>query len=176
MPTYKTDYDQLFCNMSKKYRLKKLLLKSVAICESALDARAYRFEPAFWSRYLKNNPEWKDRDMNEVSASYGLFQLMYTTAHQMGWRGSGEDLYNPVYNAELGAKFIRMLLDKVAENGLSVKFWWLSPIEISLARYNGGRTGNPDSEGKLRRKVYSDKVLRVWTDLKKKEKECDDSA
>jgi len=158
--------------MAKNYRLKKLYLKAVAITESALNPRAYRYEPAFWERYLKDNPEWKDRNPNEVSASYGLMQLMFTTAHALGFDGSGEDLYNPVYNIELGAKLLRQLLDKVEADHLDISSQ-RHPCAIASARYNGGSRGNPGPDGTLRNQEYVDKVFRTWKRLTTEEKECD---
>lgn len=160
------ELDRIFCMMGKKYKIKKLILKAVAVTESSLNERAYRYEPGFWTRYMKGKPEWEGRDMAEVSASYGLMQLMYPTATWLGWKGSGEDLYNPVINIELGAKLLRKLLDKVKIE--SSALW---SIEIALSIYNGGKFKNPDKYGKLRTQKYVDKVFDHWFKLKKKEKE-----
>lgn len=168
------EIDKLLCLYGKKYHIKKLLLKAVMIIESSGDERAYRFEPQFWTRYLKNNPEWKDKNPAEVSASFGLFQLMYTTAHGLGFRGTGEDLYNPAINIELGAKLVRNLLDKVRDKHsyLNTNLW---DIEIALAWYNGGSKNNPSPEGKLRNQRYVTRVLEKYQELRKKESECDET-
>lgn len=164
------ELDRIFCMMGKKYKIKKLILKAVAITESSLNERAYRYEPGFWNRYMKDKPEWEGKDMAEVSASYGLMQLMYPTATWLGWKGTGEDLYNPVINVELGAKLLRKLLDKVKVE--SSALW---SIEIALSQYNGGAWRNPDKFGKLRTQKYVDKVFDSWCKLRKKEKEeCDE--
>lgn len=167
------DRDKLFCMNAKKYRLKRLLLKAVAMRESSLNERAYRFEPGFWERYLKDKPEWKDQDPKIVSASYGLMQLMWTTAWGLGFRGTQEDLWNPVYNIELGAKLIRKILDSITTPEMA-EYFWLSPIAIALARYNGGARDNPDMSGELRNGQYAMNVLGTWEKLKKTEKECTD--
>lgn len=168
------EVDKLLCMNGKKYGIKKLLLKAVAITESGLNQRAYRYEPGFWDRYMKNKPEWSGQDPSIVSASYGLFQLMWTTAHVLGFRGTQEDLWNPVYNVELGAKLIRQLLDKVRARGAwqDSKLW---DIEIALALYNGGATGNPRPDGTLRSQKYVNRVLTMYADLMKQEKECEDT-
>ena len=164
------ELDRIFCMMGKKYKIKKLILKAVAVTESSLNERAYRYEPGFWDRYMKGKSEWEGRDVAEVSASYGLMQLMYATATWLGFKGSGEDLYNPVINIELGAKLLRKLLDKVKVE--SSALW---SIEIALSRYNGGAWRNPDKFGKLRTQKYVNKVLDNWCKLRKKEKEeCDE--
>jgi len=130
------ELDKLFCSIGKKYNLKKLFLKAVCLVESDLNELAYRFEPKFWERYLKDNPEWKDKNPKEVSASYSLCQLMFTTAWGLGFRGTGEDLYNPVYNIELGAKFIRQHVDKCKRERYHFNTPF-NPLSMAMARYNG---------------------------------------
>lgn len=170
----KEEIDKLFCMNSRKYNIPKLALKAVGVTESSLMPRAYRHEPEFWKRYLRDNPEWSHRDQAEVSSSYGIMQLMYTTAWALGFRGPGEDLYDPVVNIELGSRLLRQIVDRVLTGGHVNKFIWISPLEIALARYNGGMMKNPDERGALRNRKYVDKVLRNWADLKAKEKECDE--
>lgn len=167
--SHTVDLDKIFCMNAKKYRLDKLLLKAVATVESSLKVRAYRFEPAFFDRYLATKEEWKNRDPNEVSASYGLMQLMFTTAHQLGFRGTGEELYNPVYNVELGAKLLRQNIDNKRLT-TNTALW---PIDIALARYNGGWKGNPRDDGTLRNQSYVDKVKRAYWKLRGTEEDCD---
>jgi len=166
----KADYDKLFCMYGKKYRLPKLYLKAVAICESALDERAYRFERNFWLRYLANNPEWKDREPTEVSASYGLMQPLFVVAVEMGFSGTPEELYNPVYNIEIGAKILRKNINMVHSKNYQSKY---SDYEIATSKFNGGSWKNPSADGSLRNLKYMTKVMRVFHELKAKEKDCD---
>lgn len=163
-PWVKQDLDQIFTNMTKKYKLPRLLLKAVAQVESALNPNAYRFEPGFWDRYLKNNPEWRGKDPKVVSASYGLMQIMFTTAWSMGFRGKETDLYDPLINIDLGAKLLRANIDSIEENKLHIKHQLWS-IKISLSRYNGGSRGNPDGDSNLRNQSYVDKVFKAWRKL-----------
>ena len=160
----KVDLDLVFCTIAKKYRLEKTLIKAMAIVESALDVRAYRHEPMFWDRYLKNNVEWKDKDPKIVSASFGVLQIMFTTAWSLGFRGQAEDLYNPVINVELGTKLMRQLLSNIQIQGIDIKYQ-IWPIKIMLSRYNGGSVGNPRSDGSLRNQSYVDKVFKVWYNI-----------
>ncbi len=167
------EIDKLFCLYGKKYGIKKLLLKAVAEVESGFNQTAYRYEPGFFKKYLADKPEWKDQDPAVVSASYGLFQLMWTTAASLGFKGTQEDLWNPVINIELGAKLLRVLIDKVRKRAAwtDSRLW---DIEIALACYNGGAFGNPDEKGNLRNQRYVDRVLDAYVLLKRKEKECVD--
>ena len=168
------ELDKLFCLFGKKYGLPKLVLKAIGIRESSLMQGAYRFEPNFWERYCKNNPKWKDKDPAQVSASWGIMQLMYVVASELGFEGTGEELCNPVINIELGAKLLRLHLDEVIKDKIVEKFIWLSPLQIICCRYNGGEGGNPNDKGILRKQTYYDGVKREWDELKKKESECDE--
>lgn len=167
------ELEKLFCLYGKKYGIKKLLLKAVAEVESGFNQTAYRYEPGFWKRYLEGKPEWAGQDPAVVSASYGLFQLMWTTAASLGFKGTQDDLWNPVFNIELGAKLLRVLIDKVRKRQAwdGSRLW---DIEIALACYNGGTVGNPDEKGNLRNQRYVDRVLEAYGRFKKSEKECDD--
>ena len=157
----------IVCIEAKKQGLPPLLVKSVCFCESSYAERAYRYEPAFWKKYLAENPEWKDKDPAVVSASYGLMQLMWTTAWSMGFRGTQDDLWNPQKNVELGTRLLKMLIDKVFEKVNLRQCAWLSPGDIALARYNGGRWKNPDEFGELRNLKYVTRVRAKWEELKK---------
>jgi soluble lytic murein transglycosylase-like protein len=170
-----SEYDKVFCVAGKRYNIKKLLLKSIAICESSLDKNAYRFEQLYWDRYMKDKPEWKDKDPKVVSASYGLFQVMYPVSVALGFVGSPEELCDPMTNALLAAKLMRQLIDKVVKARICDQFYWLAPLHVSLARYNGGGWKNPDETGALRNQKYLRKVLKQWGELKKVEQECADS-
>lgn len=172
-PTPNIDLDKIFCLAAKESGLEKLLLKAVATVESALDIRAYRYEQGFWDMYLKDNADWKDKEPRVVSASYGLMQIMYVVAHEAGFTGTDEDLYNPVMNIKLGAKILKARIDKSIGYHLHTKhqIW---PIRIGLAQYNGGRGGNPRDTGELRNQSYVDKVFKVWHKLRQTEEECDD--
>ena len=174
--TNATKYDKIFCLMSRKYSIPKLLLKALAIRESALRPDAYRYEPKFWEKYLKDNPEWEGEDPAVVSASWGLCQLMYVVAVELGFKKgrTGEELCDPVVNIELAAKKLRLILDTLYKYKIPDKNFMLLPITIALCRYNGGGGGNPMDDGTLRTQKYADKVMRTWTELREEEKECND--
>ena len=173
-----TKYDRIFCLMSKKYRVPKLLLKALAIRESALRPDAYRMEPEFWEKYCKGTPEWGDEDPALVAASWGLCQLMYVVAVELGFKKgrTGEELCDPVVNIELAAKKLRLILDTIYKYSIPDKNFMLLPIHIALARYNGGGGAGPDNSGNLteRTQKYADKVLKTWQELQEEEKECND--
>jgi len=90
----------------------KLLLAIVQV-ESSGNARAYRYEPAFYDRYIRGKAPWTGMpwyaDPRRISASYGLGQLMYTTAYNEGYRGAPEGLYDPTVNLRLTAAHLGRL-------------------------------------------------------------------
>ena len=166
------DLDRILCTTAKKYGLEKLMLKAVCMVESAMQVTAYRFEQGFWDRYLKDNAKWQDQDPEAVSASYGLMQIMYVVAVENGFSGTPEELYNPVYNIELGAKILRNTINWMVKQNKDVRFQ-LWPVRAALAAYNGGRGGNPDENGALRNQSYVDKVFTAWAKLREEDEECD---
>jgi hypothetical protein len=172
-----TDFDKMFCVAGKKWNIKKLLLKAIAINESSLDPKAYRFEAMFWDNYLANNPEWKDKDPKIVSASHGICQIMFTTAWSLGLTGEIEkvrdDLLDPSINIMLAAKLMRLLIDKSIKKEYADKYYWLSNAQIACAMFNGGSRGNPAEDGTLRNQKYVRKIFKTWGELKRLEKECD---
>jgi soluble lytic murein transglycosylase-like protein len=137
----------------------------VARVESSWKAKAYRYEPVFWEMYMKDKPEWKDCDPKVVSASYGLMQLMFPTARETGYEGEAAGLYDPETNINLGAKYLRHLLDGVWAEGLPWKHDSLSAYDMTLAQYNGGRWRNPSAEGTLRNRSYVDKVWAAFKEI-----------
>lgn len=165
------DLDKLLCSVGKKYGLPKLYLKAVATVESSLNPQAYRFEPAFWEKYLKNHEFWKTWDPAKVSASFGLFQVIFVTAYEAGFVGQPEDLYNPVFNAHIAGKILSKHLERVEKSGVHIK-WKIWPLYLCTARFNGGAGGNPDANGVVRNAAYADKVFKTWAELWSKEVEC----
>lgn len=164
--------NSIVCVTGAKYSIPPILVKSMCFVESSYEPRAFRHEPAFWTNYLKNNPEWKDKDPAVVSSSYGLMQLMWTTAWALGFRGTQEDLWKPETNVDLGTKLLRQLIDQVVATVPLKQYPWLSPLDIALARYNGGKTRNPGDPalpltrlGNIRNAKYVTRVLKTWDDL-----------
>ncbi len=182
----KATLDQILCLNSKKYHLNKTVTKAIVECESSYNDRAYRYEPAFFKNLILKEPYWADKDPSIVSASYGLAQIMFTTAWAMGmkpanWKtmtheefqGLAEKLYDPVINLELQGKLLRTILDRVWAEGIPQKFDHISAWDCCLARYNGGSWQNPSDDGTLRNQKYVDRIWRTFEALKPKEKPCE---
>lgn len=130
-----------------KHRLDPDLVEAVVITESSGKTSAYRFEPAFWLHYMANKPEWKGANPERVSSSYGLMQVMYQVALELGYKEAApEYLFIPEVGLNWGCAKLRSLLD-----------WSKDNVEQALAAYNGGKGGN--STPPYRNEKYVKKVL-----------------
>lgn len=107
-----------------------ILIEAVIQQESGGKADAFRFEPAFYQTYLKKNPEYKGQNPRRIASSYGLMQIMYPTARELGFQGNPEDLFDIGLNINLGTKLLKRLLDR-----------FKGDVEKALAAYNGGPGG-----------------------------------
>lgn len=115
---------------------------------------AFRHEPGFWRRYLRANPLYRDADPLRVSSSYGLMQIMYTTAVEMGFTGEPEELVSPRVNIDWGTAYFASCLR-----------WANGNVEKALSAYNGGR-GTAAGPGPWPNQGYVDKVLQRYRRIK----------
>lgn len=141
-----------------------------AICwqESSFETNGFRFEPAFWNRYLKGNPRYAALNPLRVSSSYGLMQVMYCRiledkiADNDVW--PPEMLFIPEHGLDIGcALFFELLTwaqSKTADVALQRR--------AALAAYNGGRGGNdPSKDSPLRNGKYAREVELKITIMEK---------
>ncbi len=95
---------------SKKHGVPLPVIIATISTESSGVPKAYRHEPAFYERYIKNKSQWKNNpyyhSSEKISASYGLMQIMYTTAYNVGFHEAPEDLYDPERNIDAGCAYI----------------------------------------------------------------------
>ena len=142
------------------------LVAAVVDQESNGWASAFRYEPDFWDRYLRNNAAWAKRNPREVSASYGLMQTMYTTAVEHGYAGEPWGLFAPAVALEYGCRILAGLMTwarglytgLASEEGAAV-------TRAALAAYNGGKVKNAPT-GPLRNAAYADQVLARYRKIK----------
>jgi hypothetical protein len=122
---------------------KELIAALILTENEPCDPMARRKEPAFYDRYIKGQPTWIGSpwyDFPEIiAASYGLTQVMFTTAQQIArkhaieWSGQPWDLFNPWVNIRLGAAH---LMDCIAKYGSE---------RDGVAAYNAGTPRKTDS-------------------------------
>jgi soluble lytic murein transglycosylase-like protein len=132
--------------VASQFHLDADLVEAVVLVESSGQTDAFRFEPGFWQRYMKDKPQWDGANPRRVSASYGLMQCMYTTALEHGFAESApEYLFVPTVGLHWGCAHLRSLLD-----------WSHGNVDQALAAYNGGKTGN--TEPPYRNQAYVNHV------------------
>jgi soluble lytic murein transglycosylase-like protein len=116
---------------AREHGLDADLVMAVVITESAGCSDAFRFEKDFWFCYLEGKPQWKGMNPRRVSASYGLMQVMFPVAVELGYVGEPEGLFVPSVALDVGCMKLAELLK-----------WSDGNVDQALASYNGGRKGN----------------------------------
>lgn len=117
----------------------KALMATVAT-ESSGNPESYRYEPGYEKRYVKGKPNYNqyyEKYGEGASASYGLGQVMYPTAVDLGYEGDPEGLYDPATSLSYAAKYIKR--NQAA-----------TPEEIATLYNTGSKTGTP-TEGHVDR-------------------------
>lgn len=109
----KDDYDLLIADAAEKTGVPFAWIKAVIGTESDYIATAYRPEKA----------------IND--ASYGLMQILYTTAKNLGYTGAASGLFDPLINISYGSKLLAQLIASYGLNFNQV--------------YSAYNSGNPDA-------------------------------
>jgi len=122
-----TEYRPLIESAASTFGLSANLVEAVVLAESSGHTDAFRFEPSFYDRYLKDNPAYAGQIPRRISSSYGLMQCMYTTAQDHGFTGNPELLFQPEVGLHYGCKHLFVMLT-----------WANGAIRQALAAYNGG--------------------------------------
>ena len=149
-----TDYRQEIEAAAARFGLDPDLVEAIVLTESAGKTHAYRYEPQFWAKYLAPKPEWQHEHPERVSASYGLMQVLYVVAKEVGFKQSApEYLFVPDIGLEFGCRKLRQLLD-----------WSKGNREQALAAYNGGKKAN--TKPPYRNQTYVNRVLAHYAHLR----------
>jgi soluble lytic murein transglycosylase-like protein len=129
------------------------LVEAVVYCESAGKTDAFRYEPGFYERYIKGKKMWEGCNPRRISSSYGLMQVMYTTALEHGYPyPDPEHLFIPAVGLDYGCKHLSLLVEWAGMDALK-----------ALAAYNGGKGNWMGNDPQ----VYSKKVYRVFQEVQK---------
>lgn len=126
----KSPYREVIRLEASRAGVDPLLVEAVIQQESAGKADAFRFEPGYWKRYCAGDPAWQDWEPRRVASSYGLMQIMYPTAVQLGFHQAPERLFDIQENIALGCKLLARLLRRFEND-----------VQKALAAYNGGPAG-----------------------------------
>ncbi len=136
-----------------------------AVCwqESGFNTDAFRHEPNFWNRYLKQNAKYRHLNPRRVSSSYGLMQVMYPLVHEDDLIDNDalppEHLFVPEFGLRSGCSNLLKCLKWATANGPGLPQGRI--LEAALAAYNGGRSSdNKPTSPVLRNGRYSKDVLQ----------------
>lgn len=131
---------------AKAHGLEPDLVEAVVMTESSGHTDAFRWEPNFYAKYLAGKPQWADWAPRRVASSYGLMQVMYVVARELGFTGEPELLFVPRVGLDWGCRKLATLLA-----------WSGGNVLQALAAYNGGKGGNATPP--YRNAHYAAKVL-----------------
>ena len=154
-------YDDIITNCARIYKIDEKLIRAIIKKESSWRPYAYRIELGFWQRYLsgikrifyatpQRDEEWlKYPDI--VSASYGLMQIMLSTAMERGFRFEFPfELFDPATNIKWGCAQLKMLYN------------WYGDWKDVVSAYNQGNN-RKNLDGTYVNQEYVDIVLTYWT-------------
>jgi soluble lytic murein transglycosylase-like protein len=128
------------------YHLDPDLIEAIVVMESSGNADAFRYEPGFWDRYLQHTPPYSTQIPRRVSSSYGLMQVMYSTAVEHGFVGEPEELFVPMTALDYGCRVLASMLKTANGN-----------VPRALASYNAG----PGNWSSAAGQSYANRVLRI---------------
>jgi soluble lytic murein transglycosylase-like protein len=127
------------------------VVEAIVIAESSGQTDAFRYEPGFYRRYLETKPEYAGQNPRRIASSYGLMQVMFTTAQQYGFTDAPEALFLPETGLQYGCLHFARLLS-----------WAKGDLRKALAAYNGGQ-GNWNGADAQR---YATKVTKLYASVK----------
>lgn len=146
-------YRREIAEAAASHGLDPRVVEAVVMVESSGRTNAYRFESAFFSKYLANHPDYRGAVPERVSASYGLMQVMYPVAREMGFPfADPELLFVPTTGLEYGCRKLASLLK-----------WAEGDLVQALSAYNGGKSGN--AKAPFRNQAYADRCLLALSQI-----------
>lgn len=148
-------YRHKITTVANAHSLSPFLVEAICWVESRGRVDAFRHEPQFWDRYhLADKPEYSGMNPRRVSSSYGLMQIMYPVARELGFQGEPEMLFQIAVNLHWGCKKLREISDWA--NSFNIRY--PDRLRAIAAAYNGGKGGNAPGTP-LRNGVYADRVI-----------------
>ena len=134
LPARCEPYREAFAAALRAYPVEPELLMALVIQESGCNPKARRHEPGYQARYVTGNPRWnKARALGwtdeALATSWGLTQVLGTTAWALGWHYPPDaegGITDPAANLRLGAKYLKQQLARYRN------------VYEALLAYNGG--------------------------------------
>jgi len=140
-PDAVTRWDSLIVAAAARHGIPAALLRAIVAQESAGNPNAWRDEPTI------SAPQYGIYG----DASYGLVQILLSTARDMGFKGRIAELLDPAVNLDLGAKYLAHLAGRFGGS-----------VQDTISAYNQGGPYK-DGTGAYRNQRYVDSVLRRIT-------------
>lgn len=125
--------DQLIAlakQIAVEYGLPPEMVCAVCEQESSWNPTAWRYEPAFYDRYIAPMTGLSPTEMHGRAFSFGLMQIMGEVARELGYVGDLLELAAPETAIEYGCKKLLQCVNATTSKS------------DALERYNGG--GNPN--------------------------------
>jgi len=96
--------------LSKHFDVDPLLVFAIGYIESGFrEDQKYRFEPAFYKKYILNKIKYIGLAPRIVASSYGYMQIMFTTAEMVGYDFKEEDIRDDKVNLFYAIKYLAYL-------------------------------------------------------------------
>ena len=151
-------YDEIIKTYASVLRIDEKMIEAIIYVESNFNPWAIRVERGFWTRYLTGikdlffrTPEKDEKWLtcpDLTSASYGLMQIMLTTAMELGFRFQyPTELLDPATNIKYGCRLLRKHYDQYGK--------W----EDAVSAYNQGNN-RKNKDDFFVNQGYVDKVMR----------------
>ena len=142
------NHTAVITSVAQQFAVRADILHAQVLQESNGDTFAFRYEKAYFERYIRNRPNVAGARYGPLAAcSYGLLQIMLETALEHGFSEEPERLFIPTIGLTWGVRYFRRLLDKYSGD-----------YEGALIAYNGGpgvvKRGRPYAT-----QAYADAVL-----------------
>jgi soluble lytic murein transglycosylase-like protein len=144
-----TEIRDLVRQAASVYQLPENLLFGQVLAESNGDPFAFRYEHDYFGRYIQTNPAALGFAYGPLAAcSYGLLQIMFETALEIGYADRPEGLFVPRVGLAFGSRYMVNLLA-----------WAQGDYQKALSAYNGGKgtaaKGPPYSNQSYVSRVYT---------------------
>jgi soluble lytic murein transglycosylase-like protein len=147
-----TPYRPLIQAAAAKHGIDPLVAETIVIVESDGRADAFRYELTYFTDAEFAALTYPFTIRRRVSSSYGLMQIMYPTALDMGFdpHAAPEELFVPETNLDLGCKYFASLLA-----------WAHGDVSKAFGAYNGGEGGWNNTQAQ----VYTVDAMKQLAEL-----------
>lgn len=151
--------DDLIKDTAESFELPTSLVQAIVSVESSGNTWAVRYEPDFYTRYVRNRNFEVFRGCSQATegvmraCSFGLMQVMGQTVRELGFREAFlTELCDPRVGLFWGCKYLQKQVVR-----------YKGDIKMAVAAYNAGTAFI--SNGMFRNQSYVDKVLAAMKPL-----------